>query len=530
MRVTKHSPATNGLARSGRSRFALQLGILLLALAVGFIAGQQGWQRPLADFGAALLRDPSLALTAPFRRADLPTLTVDLRFRDYQQLLDRRAVALQTGVNRRDDTAAVPATLQLDGTSVTADLQLAEGPATALSGTTWPLTVHVRDTISPWGCHDFTLTPADSSALNTWGYLTALRQAGLLAPHYELLHLILNGTAYGLYALEELPGADFLAGQPAGRRLIAFDASAAWIASASFPDALSANSFRYAQVELLPAAAPADPTREAAIRLVQALLAGERVPATTFNADRLGTFLALTTLWRGTPTLDWRAIRFAYDPETGQLDPIGTGRSWTPTAALPAAFTADPTLQLAYARALEQISRPETLARLQTELGPELEQLQRAVSLDLGYPGLPWTALQANQVLMRRQLTPERPLFAYAMTTADTLVISVGNLQPFPLELMGIDVGESAFVPADPAWVDAPDSAVWSAASGQLVLRGATGATPHFVRLQIPRAALAGAGSPDQLRVITRLFAVGTTDIAVPVQTDYPLPGEVLQP
>jgi len=106
----------------------------------------------------------------------------------------------------------------------------------------------------------------------------------------------------------------------------------------------------------------------------------------------------------------------------------------------------------------------------------------------------------------------------------------VGNLQPFPLELVGIDVGESAFVPADPAWVDATASAVWNTAPGKLVLRGATGETPDFVRLLIPRATLTGSGSPDQIRVVAHLLAVGTADVAVPVQTDYPLPGGALQP
>jgi hypothetical protein len=493
----------------------LQIGLLLAALGLGFLGGQLGWHRPLLTFINALIRKPALAVAAPAHQFDLPTLTLDIKQQNLQILQDRRTVARQTGLTQNGEADRAPATLSIGAQAASVHLWLQEGPAAAFSDTTWPLLIHIRDEASPWGAHDFTLTPAGDNALNTWGYLAALRQAGLPTPRYDLVRLNLNGTDYGLYALEELPGTDFLAAQPAGARIISFNPSDAWNADADL-----ATSFRYAKIELAPATADAD--RDAAVQLIQQLAAGRDLAQPAFGPDTLGTYLALTALWKGSASLDWHTARFLYDPATRQLTPLATGRDFAPAAPLPETFTADPRLQEAYARALTRYSRPETLDELKAALSPELETLQLAAGPLLGYPDLPWAALEAHQLRLRRLLAPQHPLVAVVTSVSDALTLDVANLQSFPLEIVGLDLGESAFIPADPAWSD-PVAPGWIDAPGQLILRGAADELPTSVRLTIPLTAVAGAGSPDQLHIIVRI--AGTqTDLPVTVRDIYPAP------
>ncbi len=502
-------------ARLNNPHPILQIGLLLATLALGFLGGQLGWHRPLLTFIDALIRNPGFAVAAPTHQFDLPILTLDIRQENLQILQDRRAVALQAGLTENDKNNLAPGTLTIGNQVASVYLELQQGPAAAFNDATWPLLIHVREAVSPWNAHDFTLTPAGDTALNSWGYLASLRRAGLPTPRYDLVRLSLNGTDYGLYAFEELPATDFLTTQPAGSRIIAFNPTDAWNA-----DADPATSFRYAKIELTPDTADVD--RDSAVRLIQQLAADRDFAQPPFDPDAMATYLALTALWKGSASLDWHTTRFLYDPATHQLTPLAAGRDFAPGAPLPETFTADPRVQEAYARTLEEYSRPETLNELKAALTPDLEQLQLAVGPTLGYPDLPWAALEAHQARLNRLLAPPNPLSAVLDKVSDTMTLDIANLQSFPLEIVGLDLGESAFIPADPAW-SPPTAAGWIDAPGKLILRGAVDEIPTSVRLTIPLSAVAGAGSPDQPYIIVRI-AGSRTDIPVAVRNAYPAP------
>ncbi|HOS81005.1 MAG TPA: hypothetical protein PLJ24_12170, partial [Anaerolineae bacterium] len=69
----------------------LLLGLIFLAaFGLGYLARQQQWGEVMVAGAQAWARSPKAALTAWRVRRQLPTLTVDLRFADYERLSSAR--------------------------------------------------------------------------------------------------------------------------------------------------------------------------------------------------------------------------------------------------------------------------------------------------------------------------------------------------------------------------------------------------------------------------------------------------------
>ncbi len=373
------------------------------------------------------------------------------------------------------------------------------------------------------GLRRFALRPADTASLSTWGYLETLRLEGLLAPRYDFVRLVFNGTSHGLYALEELPTADMLAAQ--GRpesAVVAFEQSAYWEAYARLDEALPGSGFQYAQVVCAPYDADPNAACAAGARALRTLRPDD------WDTERMGAFLALTMLWRGDAAPDWRTLHLAYDPHSGHFEPIGAGAHLTPLAPLPDALTDAPLLQAAYARALAQFGAPDYLAQLRADLEGELETPR----VELGHPDWPWAALEAHQAAMRAMLAPARPLLACVepddVVDAAALVLRMDNPQPFPVEVVGLDIGENVLLAVSPAWVSEADRASLvdeAGAAERLVLRAAVGSTPRTIRLPVPVEALPSGRewvwqTPGAIQIVTRLYGPDGPDIPVPVCHD----------
>lgn len=527
MRIEREgSPATpQPVAAPSQTRpnALLQAGLLVLAFALGFAIARTEIYRPLTDLVTIFLQRPAFVATTMLSRSDLPTLTVDLDFAAYQRLLDAREQALLLGANVVGAGDAVPATLRTADGAVAIDVRLPQGPADALIGETWPFEVAVQAPETLFDLRRFTLTPVEETVLSTWGYVAALRRAGLLAPRLQLVRLVVNGTDRGLTLLEESPAAEMLAAaeRPAGV-LVAFDSSAYWEAAAHLGGALSGSGFQYARVVSLPTGtcAAEEPEIQAACdeaaSLLQALQAGTVAPSQALDVEKTAAFLALTALWRGSPELDWRTLTFAYDPATARLEPVGRGAALAPVAPLPDALLDDPHLQVALARALEALGQPAALASLQDDLQPDLESLRLALGPGAGTLEMPWPALEAHQATMRRQVAPAVALLAALEPGEDGLVVRVGNLMPFPVEVVALDVGENAFLSADPAWVDGAERELLVEGAEGVVLRAATDSGVRTVRLRVPPEALGPMSQPaGEVGVAARLWGLEGQHVVV---------------
>jgi hypothetical protein len=525
-----------------RSATVLQVGLLILAFALGFIVHQQDWHRPLVDFVSSLAQHPTFTIMALFRRSDLPTLRVDLQFEDYQLLIDKRAQAQRLGANITSDQDYVPAAIDHAGTTVDVQMRLSEGAASELNGETWPFEVTVQGSGTVLDLRRFILTPADTKVLSTWGYLETLRRADLLSPRYHLVRLLVNGTSKGIYAMEEYPSFELLAAQEQqGDAIAYFETNAYWEATTHLGGSPSGSGFQYAQSSIECAPLPAHPDNDQdmtdaaipsqgcieAFQTFRALQEGEISPSDALDVDRMSSFLALTALWWGTSELDWRTLRLAYAPTTNRFQPVGRGIHPKPITPLPSRFTDDPEIQTAYARALSQFSLPHYLDRLQIDLKDEMESLQLALGTEMGHLELPWAGLEAYQASMRRQINPSRTLFATIESDDTALVLRLSNTQPFPVEIIGLDIGETAFLPVSSTWVAEADRELLVENPDAVILRATVTSMPRAVHLRVPLESLPlgqewERQSPGTIRVVTRLLGLADQSIIVVATSDVP--------
>jgi hypothetical protein len=526
-----------------RSNTALQVGLLILAFALGFIIHQQDWHRPLVGFVSSLAQRPSFTITALFRRSDIPTLRVNLQFEDYQLLIDERTEAQRLGANISSDQDYVPAAIDHAGATVDVQMRLLEGAASELSGETWPFEVTVQGNGTVLDLRRFTLTPADTKVLSTWGYLETLRRAGLLSPRYHLVRLLINGTSKGIYAMEEYPSTELLTAQERpGDAIAYFETTAYWEAYTHLGDAPPGSGFQYAQSSIDCTTLPAHPNNDGdtadvaipsqscveAFQTFRALQEGEISPSDALDVDKMGSFLALTSLWQGTAELDWRTLRLAYTPSTNRFEPIGRGIHPTPITSLPSCFTDVPEIEVAYARALTQFSLPNYLVQLQADLKDEMEALQLALGTGMGHIELPWSALQAHQARMRRQINPSRTLFATIESDDSALVLRLSNTQPFPVEIVGLDIGENAFLPVFPMWVAEADRELLVENPDGVILRATAASMRRAVHLRVPLEALPTdqeweRQSPDAICVVTRLYGLADQNTIVVATSNVPM-------
>jgi hypothetical protein len=430
----------------------------------------------LLRVGRALAHRPAELFAGWARAAEVPLLQLDLPFVDYGRLVESRSRARSLGVHVPDPYAPpILATLTYGELAGEASIRLTPGPVAPGEG--WRLTLTVEGE-----ARRLLLRPADAGFLVDWGYLGSLRREGLAAAEVALVRLVLNGDDLGLYVREERPGAASL------------DAERFWAARARLGERLPGAGFQYAGVR--------DPSLEATS--VRGWLAGEVPPSTLFDARALGRFLALTTLWHGTPAPEWTTLQLDC-PSGGGCAPLGVGQGSASAPPLPLPHALDVEVGRAYARALEEFSRPEYLEALRAgSLGEELESFRLALSLD--DPGAPWDAVDAHRRAMRALLNPETPVSFEVASSEGGLQLQVTNLHPLPLEVVGLELGESAVVPYDRAWS--------SAGADPLVLPPYTGGPLTKWELTVPPESLR-AGEVDEVALLLRPYGLEGGEIRV---------------
>ncbi len=506
MRITKSQPASRASVRW------LWAVALLLVFGAGWLVGNGGWHRHLADWMTRFWRAPRVVLQAWATRADIPTLYVDCKFANMQKLATQRARALEIGAHLAEAAEAVPARLTLDGKTVDVDMHLPEIEAAALTGTRWPLVVVLRDGKTLRDLSRFILWPAAETTYFSLTYRAALRARHLPTTASYYVHLTVNGTGWGMYLVEEIPSVASLQAQgfPAQSVIVAFDRRAYLEAQPLVPD----GSFAYARIVVFRSDNDARDDSELAairadvVRLLHGVEQGIYAPSTLFDPQTLADFMALTMLWRGTPTLDWRSLYLLYDPATRRFTPIGSSALPGAVLALPEAFTADPAIRRAYAQALMAFGSPTFLATLQQG---EDWRTDAAVSSA--------ETLAEHQARMRAFVAPVRPLVATITELEGGWQLTFANVTPFPVEVLALDVGERVRLPLDPAWVlDADRARLLEAADG-LILPAQTGDVARSVTVHVPLTALPAAAfrTPETVNVITRIWGL-EAQIAVPVE------------
>ena len=326
-------------------KIAFLVALLLITFLSGAFSHKRGYiflAREEIDQVVDDVVDDVQSEVAAFMNTDeLPTLYIDMPFESYQQILDKRAEALERHALVTTDEDMVNAQVRYeDGAILDVKMRLKGDWTDHLEGDKWSYRIHVRDDGQAAGMRRFSIQdPITRNYLNEWAYHQHLMREGLLTTRYQFVNIVFNGEAMGIYALEESFSGELLESQDRREGVILrFD-----------EDLFRKNLATFAEIELIDQAedlgmfmvadmdnaditlfrsgyVEQDPIliteAQAAVTLLRSFQSGEKISSQVFDVQQMGRFFALADLWGAGHTSNWRDIRFYYNPITGLLEPI----------------------------------------------------------------------------------------------------------------------------------------------------------------------------------------------------------------
>lgn len=522
-------------------KVAVPTALLAASFGAGVFAGRDGIIRERLKVSYYKLRHPVNFARALVAGEELPTIRIDMKAKHFLKIAQMRNEALGRHVLIASESASVPAQLSFDGESVPVRMRLKGILDDHRLTDKWSYRITLRDGHRFRGMRKFSIQhPKTRRFLIEWCYLETLRAEDVLAPRYGFANVIFNGTPKGIHAWEEHVAKELLEAQQ--RRdgvILKIDDTDIWRHRLSNNNVAGGSVFKCFSnngpvEDYAPGRNERNPElrmqRDAAVRLLVDFQTGRRKASEVFNIEVTARFLAVHELWNADHPLGPPNARFYYDAITGKLEPIGgdcwadltrgsdlvalrddDGLSWAPR------FLDDPIAAEAYVREVVRLSKKEYLedlrARLQSQFGKYLRALHRE------YPERepPWDALEERQRRIRANLNLPRTVVAYGQYhrtetesgASVSLHLKIGNVLTLPVEVLGIQVGYQAMIPArgaldpdsaDPLLLEGRDSVVLPAKPMREPMRFA-----HFRVGELDRVMVAN-GKTLSVRIVTRVL------------------------
>ena len=276
---------------------------------------------------------------------DLPTLFLDIPFKNYQRLQARRNAAVESGILLATDADYVIAKIRYnDSTPIEVKLRLKGDWSDHIAGDKWSYRINIQDENVIEGMRKFSIqAPETRNFIYEWAYHQTLMQENILTPRYHFVNVISNGDYMGIYAMEESFYTELMESQEHRAGVILrYDETDMWQNWATYfsigkedlrtlaqtsgyfmhSDFSSARVSSFSSGSLL-----TDPILREEYRTGQSMLrgyqSGKFSAAQVFDMEVLGKYLAVTELWGAGHAFDWQNIRFYYNPVTNLLEPIG---------------------------------------------------------------------------------------------------------------------------------------------------------------------------------------------------------------
>jgi len=305
---------------------------------------------------------------------DIPTIAIDIKFKDWKKLENSRENALKRGLILKKEKEFIKASLRHNNQTIRAKARLKGDYTDHLEGDKWSLRIKTKKNDHLFGMRSFSLqSPKTRSFLQEFLFLDMLRSNGVLAPRYLFVNEIINGNKIGVMALEEHFSKEILEVNKRKESVIVkLDETLFWENKANSDDnsepyhnytAASISAFNSKKIKKSPLL---QNHYRVAVGLLRSFIAGSLKASDVFDVELLGKYLAIVDTWGVGHAIAWHNIRFAYNPYTVKLEPIGfdagTGSpqpNVIPTEAQKFAkrFLEDGYVRLAYIKSIKRLNK-----------------------------------------------------------------------------------------------------------------------------------------------------------------------------
>ncbi len=401
-----------------------------------------------------------------------PRLEINIKHKHYQKLAYKRYLGLIRHVNQSTAQDYVPATIHYQQTDYPVKIRLKGVFGDHWKDEVkWSFRLKVRRGMTLLGMKNFSLVnPESRNMIYEWICLQLLRRQGIPSVRYRFVEVSLNGKNLGVYGLEEHLGKRLIESNRFREGPIVYFSKdllvSEWIRGGYHgkkevggPAAFTSSPIVGTQWDNIVPGTPMEVLYRKAVTLLEAFRRKELPVSQVFDLPKLAKYMALKVLF-GASELDPNDARFYFNPLTSRLEPIGIENHFSPRvgywwlnevrdrkAYFVNLFFRDPEFLEAYFHALEEVSQPAFLDSFFQAIQPQLEE--NLAILYREYPEFRFdkSVFYKNQAYIRRCLEPVKAFHAHVKEVdGNRLVLQLGNIQPLPVEILGVNLKDLHFL------------------------------------------------------------------------------------
>ena len=384
-------------------------------------------------------------------------LIIDIKFKDYKKLQNKRNKALKTGILFKDGDDYVSANMKYKNNYYKVKLRLKGDWVDHLAGKKWSFRVKVSDQKTLLGMRKFSLqSPKTRNYINEWIFHQLMKYENVPSLRYKFVPLILNGENYGIYAIEEhfdkilVESNNFKEGP-----IIRMSEDIYWeeIQRGTSPNEVSATFFKSNPEPFKEKQILNNPILQKQLIKANNLLIGfqkeDLKTSDAFDIDSLAKYFAIVDITNGQHSSVWTNLVFYYNPVLSKLMPIGFDavprRDEISQISIEEIrkykFFEDNEFVARYVEYLEKFSSEDYLKNFELHITDEYKD-----NMNLLYKSFPalisnFESMYINQNTINKKINPIKPINGYLENfnkNTKELLISIGNNQNLPIQINGI--------------------------------------------------------------------------------------------
>ncbi len=275
------------------------------------------------SIGSALKRFPVSYAKAKFKYSDVPTIRIDIKFKHFKKLQQKRNASIVAGIIIQEEGDYVPAKIQQDGITIKVKLRIKGDNVDHLIGNKWSFRIKTNGKKALFGMRRFSVQNPYVRGFQGQYLIDETRHIyGLVSLRRKLVNVVVNGNRIGLMELEEHFSKELLENN--GRKesvIVRFDEGDSWAFGQLYDYTnTTVKPFRQGQIDK---SETLQRHNRMAIGLLRGYSDGVLVASDAFESSEMGMFLAINRLWGSQHGVRWGNLRFFFNPYIGKLQPIG---------------------------------------------------------------------------------------------------------------------------------------------------------------------------------------------------------------
>ena len=445
-------------------------GTIFLSPIIYRFAYQNASKIPISKEVRAIIKDsiPFQLVQSDFR-ANLPIntikgilqksdpLIIDIKFKEYKKLQEKRNKALKTGILFKDGDDFIKAKINYKNETYKVKLRLKGDWVDHLAGKKWSFRVKVSDQKTLFGMRKFSLqSPKTRNYINEWTFHKLMKYENVPSLRYKFVPLILNGENYGIYAIEEhfdkiLVESNKYKEGP----IIRMSEDIYWeeMQRGSSPNEVSSTFLKSSPQPFKEKQTLNNPILKnqfiKANNLLTEFQNNNLKTSDVFDIDSLAKYFAIIDITNGQHSSVWTNLVFYYNPILSKLMPIGFDavprRDQISQLSIEEVrkykFFEDKKFVSKYIEYLEKFSSEKYLKTFESHIQESYKD-----NMNLLYKSFPaltsnLKSMYINQKIINKKIDPVKPINAYIEDyneNSKELIIAAGNNQNLPIQINGI--------------------------------------------------------------------------------------------